>query len=69
MINFTDDAGTKDALQFLITREITSRRSLRLSRAWASPAACGRIEEGEEVIAEGEGEDPASADLALIAAA
>lgn len=29
----------------------------------------GLIEEGEEVIAEGEGKDPASADLALIAAA
>ena len=27
LINFTDDAGTKDALQFLMTREITHMKA------------------------------------------
>ena len=27
VINFTDDAGTKDALQFLMTREITHMKA------------------------------------------
>src|ERR1700743_1035072 len=31
LINFTDDAGTKDALQFLMTREITHMRAFTLA--------------------------------------
>src|SRR6201994_1972620 len=31
LINFTDDAGTKDALQFLMTREITHMRAFSLA--------------------------------------
>jgi rubrerythrin len=52
LINFCDDAGTKDALQFLMTREITHL-----------------VEEGQEVMAEGEKKEDALADLALIGAA
>ena len=37
LINFTDDPGTKDALQFLMTREITHMKAFTpRSRAWAS---------------------------------
>src|SRR6201746_772265 len=45
LINFCDDAGTKDALQFLMTREITHMKAF--SRALESmekpPFAIGRI--------------------------
>ena len=38
LINFCDDAGTKDALQFLMTREITHMKAFApRSKAWASP--------------------------------
>jgi Mn-containing catalase len=38
LINFTDDQGTIDTLQFLMTREITHMKRLRLrSKVWASP--------------------------------
>ena len=31
LINFTDDAGTKDALQFLMTREITHMKAFTVA--------------------------------------
>jgi Mn-containing catalase len=33
LINFTDDAGTKDALQFLMTREITHMKAFAAALA------------------------------------
>ena len=45
LINFCDDAGTKDALQFLMTREITHMKAfMRRWRAWAKPrSSIGQI--------------------------
>ena len=45
LINFCDDAGTKDALQFLMTREITHMKAFTARwRAWTSPpSASARI--------------------------
>jgi Mn-containing catalase len=45
LINFCDDAGTKDALQFLMTREITHMRmfSLALESLGKPPFAIGKI--------------------------
>lgn len=45
LINFTDDAGTKDALQFLMTREITHMKafSLALESMGKSAFSIGRI--------------------------
>lgn len=45
LINFCDDAGTKDALQFLMTREITHMRAFSLAlESMAKPAfTIGRI--------------------------
>ncbi|MBX9775747.1 MAG: DUF892 family protein [Xanthobacteraceae bacterium] len=45
LINFCDDAGTKDALQFLMTREITHMRafSLALDSLGRPPFVIGRI--------------------------
>lgn len=45
LINFCDDAGTKDALQFLMTREITHMRAFALAlESMAKPAfSIGRI--------------------------
>jgi len=45
LINFTDDAGTKDALQFLMTREITHMKAFSLAlESMAKPAfSIGRI--------------------------
>jgi Mn-containing catalase len=45
LINFCDDAGTKDALQFLMTREITHMRafSLALESLGRPPFVIGRI--------------------------
>ncbi|MCP3442323.1 DUF892 family protein [Bradyrhizobium sp. CCGUVB14] len=45
LINFTDDAGTKDALQFLMTREITHMKafSLALESMGKPPLSIGRI--------------------------
>jgi Mn-containing catalase len=45
IINFTDDAGTKDALQFLVTREITHMKafSLALESMGKPPLSIGRI--------------------------
>ena len=45
LINFTDDPGTIDALQFLMTREITHMKAFtRRWKAWASRAfSIGRI--------------------------
>jgi Mn-containing catalase len=38
LINFCDDTGTKDALQFLMTREITHMKAFSLAlESWASP--------------------------------
>ncbi|TWB03574.1 DUF892 family protein [Bradyrhizobium stylosanthis] len=45
LINFTDDAGTRDALQFLMTREITHMKAFSLAlESMAKPAfSIGRI--------------------------
>src|SRR3979409_389087 len=45
LINFCDDAGTKDALQFLMTREITHMKAFSLAlESMAKPAfSIGRI--------------------------
>src|SRR3954463_5662442 len=45
LINFTDDAGTKDALQFLMTREITHMKAFALAlESMKKPAfSVGRI--------------------------
>src|ERR1700729_592856 len=45
LINFCDDAGTKDALQFLMTREITHMKafSLALDSMGKPPFSIGRI--------------------------
>jgi Mn-containing catalase len=45
LINFTDDAGTKDALQFLMTREITHMKAFSLAlESMGKPAlSIGRI--------------------------
>src|SRR6187399_984576 len=45
LINFCDDAGTKDALQFLMTREITHMKafSLALESMGKPPLVIGRI--------------------------
>jgi Mn-containing catalase len=45
LINFCDDAGTKDALQFLMTREITHMRAfaLALESMGKPPFSIGRI--------------------------
>ena len=45
LINFTDDAGTKDALQFLMTREITHMKAFALAlESMGKPAfSIGRI--------------------------
>jgi Mn-containing catalase len=45
LINFTDDAGTKDALQFLMTREITHMKAFTLAlESMKKPAfSIGRI--------------------------
>jgi Mn-containing catalase len=45
LINFTDDAGTKDALQFLMTREITHMKAFTaaLDSLGKSPFSIGRI--------------------------
>jgi Mn-containing catalase len=45
LINFCDDAGTKDALQFLMTREITHMKafSLALESMGKPPFSIGRI--------------------------
>ena len=45
LINFTDDAGTKDALQFLMTREITHMKAfmLALESMGKDPLSIGEI--------------------------
>ena len=45
LINFTDDAGTKDALQFLMTREITHMKAFMaaLESMGKNPLAVGKI--------------------------
>ena len=45
LINFTDDAGTKDALQFLMTREITHMKAfmLGLESIGKDPLSIGKI--------------------------
>src|SRR5436309_10693652 len=45
LINFCDDAGTKDALQFLMTREITHMKAFMaaLESLGKSPFSIGRI--------------------------
>jgi Mn-containing catalase len=45
LINFTDDAGTKDALQFLMTREITHMKAFAaaLESMGKNPFAIGKL--------------------------
>jgi ferritin-like metal-binding protein YciE len=84
LINFTNDAGTRDALQFLMTTSVRapSRRDQGTSRVierafgliGTPPKAkvCrgmeGLIEESSEVIEEGQELEDVASDLALIAA-
>jgi Mn-containing catalase len=43
LINFCDDVGTKDALQFLMTREITHMRAFAAALESMPPFSVGRI--------------------------
>jgi len=65
LIDFCDDPGTKDALQFLMTREITHMKAfmLALSSLGRPPLSIGRLPPTEGVVDQyfndstGEGED------------
>jgi Mn-containing catalase len=65
LINFTDDAGTKDALQFLMTREITHLKAfmLGLESLGKDPLSIGQIPPTPGLVEQyfndstGEGED------------
>eukprot|EP00475_Leptophrys_vorax_P030855 TRINITY_DN46549_c0_g1_i2.p1 TRINITY_DN46549_c0_g1~~TRINITY_DN46549_c0_g1_i2.p1 ORF type:complete len:267 (-),score=38.22 TRINITY_DN46549_c0_g1_i2:101-901(-) len=67
LINFTDDPGTKDALQFLMTREITHLKAftLGLESLGKHYLSIGQIPPSEEVVnlyfndSTGEGEEGA----------
>lgn len=67
LINFCDDPGTKDALQFLMTREITHMKAFMISlESLGKPAlSIGMIEPTPEIVVQyyntstGEGEDGA----------
>lgn len=52
LINFCDDAGTKDALQFLMTREITHLKAfmLALDSMGKDPLVIGEIEPTPEIV-------------------
>jgi Mn-containing catalase len=52
LINFTDDAGTKDALQFLMTREITHLKAftLGLESLGKDYLSIGQIPPSKEVV-------------------
>ncbi len=65
LIDFTDDAGTRDALQFLMTREITHMKAfmLGLESLGKDPLSIGRIPPTPELVdlyfndSTGEGDD------------
>jgi len=52
LINFTDDAGSKDALQFLMTREITHMKvfMIALETLVSDPLAVGNIPPSPDVV-------------------
>jgi Mn-containing catalase len=52
LINFCDDAGTKEALQFLMTREITHMKAfiLALDSLGKDPLAVGKIPPSQDVV-------------------
>ena len=52
LIDFCDDAGTKDALQFLMTREITHMRAfmLALDSMGKDPLSIGKIPPSKDVV-------------------
>jgi Mn-containing catalase len=52
LINFCDDAGSKDALQFLMTREITHMKAfmLALESLGKDPLAVGQIPPTPEIV-------------------
>src|ERR1700760_4186822 len=52
LLNFCDDAGTKDALQFLMTREITHMKAfmLALESLGQDPLVIGKIPPSEDVV-------------------
>jgi Mn-containing catalase len=52
LINFTDDAGTKDALQFLMTREITHMKAFMtaLDSMGKDPLSIGEIPPSQDVV-------------------
>jgi len=52
LINFCDDAGTKDALQFLMTREITHMKAfmLALDSMGKEPLSVGKISPTPELV-------------------
>jgi len=52
LINFCDDAGTKDALQFLMTREITHMKAftLGLESLRKPPFSIGRIPPSPDIV-------------------
>jgi Mn-containing catalase len=65
LINFTDDAGTRDALQFLMTREITHLKAfmLGLESLGKDPLSIGSLPPTPELVVQyfndstGEGDD------------
>jgi Mn-containing catalase len=52
LINFTDDAGTKDALQFLMTREITHMKAfmVALDSLGKDPLSIGNIPPSQDLV-------------------
>ena len=54
LMNYTDDAGTKDALQFLMTREITHMKafSAALESLEKSPFSIGRLKPTAGIVDE-----------------
>jgi Mn-containing catalase len=71
LINFTQDAGSIDALQFLMTREITHMKAFQaaLDSLVADPFAVGNIPPSPDIVnlyfddSTGEDEDTEAADL------
>ncbi|MBV9467959.1 MAG: manganese catalase family protein, partial [Abitibacteriaceae bacterium] len=52
LLNFCDDAGTKDALQFLMTREITHMKAfmLALESMGKDPLSIGQIPPSPDIV-------------------
>jgi Mn-containing catalase len=66
LINFCDDVGTKDALQFLMTREITHMKAFALTlQSMSKPAfSIGRIAPTPGVVNQFFNESTGSGDMA-----